>query len=105
MRFFAVPNGASLGRVANRYAYINRLKREGLLAGAPDLVLVDLAPVDCRPVMVEVKRQRGGGLSTMQVAMRDIAEGAQWHHVLARGCADGAEKLERLGFVERWWVG
>ena len=104
IRYFSVPNGARLSNRLNRYAHIYRLKREGLTPGAPDLVLVDLAPSDSRPVAIELKRRSGGSLSVMQRAMRDIAIGAGWHHILAYGAQDAVEQLMRLGFVGRWWA-
>lgn len=97
VRFFSVPNGARvLG--PKRYAHLGRLRREGLTAGAPDLVLVDLAPVDGRPTMCEVKRTRGGSMSTWQRAMEAIALGCGWHFVVAKGCADGIGQLQGLGY-------
>lgn len=98
VRFFAVPNGARLGSGKQRFARMATLKKEGLTPGAPDLVLVDLAPCDGRPVAIEVKRAKGGRLSSWQKAMREIALGCGWHYLVARGYADGVRQLRGLGY-------
>lgn len=102
IRFFSVPNGAVLGG-QNRFALLAKLKSEGLLPGAPDLVLIDPAPIDGKHVVVEMKRQagkRGGrvGLSDEQRLVIPWFEAAMWHYVLARGAESGLHQLRKLGY-------
>lgn len=92
---FAVPNGAVLGG-RNRFAQLAKLKREGLLSGAPDLVLMDRLP-DGRPVVVEMKRRKGGVTSDAQRAVLLQLVEHDWAVVLARGASDALGQLKKLG--------
>lgn len=91
----SIPNGAKLG--GNRYAQMRKLMHEGFLPGAPDLVMMTLAPRDGKPVCVEVKRP-GGKLSTAQRIVLDGMLLAGWHVVVAYGFEDGERQLRRLGY-------
>lgn len=95
---FAVPNGAVLaGASYNKYALLGRLTGEGLLRGAPDLVMVDRSPATGRPVAVEMKRC-DGRLSPVQRTVLGRMEIAGWDVVVAFGAADGIGQLQALGF-------
>ena len=97
VRYFAVPNGAILGGY-NRYAQISRLKRTGLMTGAPDLVLIDRAPTTGRPVVIDVKRARGCRLSSAQTAASTMFDRAGWHYIVAWGFDSGVNQCIRLGY-------
>ncbi len=92
---FSVPNGAIIGG-RNRFAQLKKLKREGMLSGAPDLVLMDRLP-DGRPIAVELKRQKGSVVSDAQrvVLLQLVACG--WAVVLAKGASDALGQLKKLG--------
>ena len=96
VRFFAVPNGAILGG-RNRFGQMSRLRTTGMLAGAPDLVLIDLAPATGQPVAIEMKRTTGGRLSDAQAAVHTAMRDAGWSVVVARGFADAVRQLAALG--------
>lgn len=93
--FFAAANGAMVGG-RNRFAAVNALKATGLVRGAPDLVIGTLA-LDGRPVCVEMKRMKGGGLTPEQEHMHERLRLASWHVVVGRGFDDARAQLERLG--------
>ncbi len=56
-----------------------KLKREGVRAGAPDLVLVHVSPLNGRPVMVEMKRKKGAVYSPEQLALHAVARAEGWN--------------------------
>jgi hypothetical protein len=93
---FAVPNGGlRTGREAKK------LEREGVRAGAPDLILVNMAPVNGRPVMIEMKRKRGGQYSPEQLKMHEIARREKWNVITCPPGKAGVwviEQLQQLGF-------
>lgn len=97
VKFFSVPNGAVLGG-RNRYALLGRLRAEGLLPGAPDLVLIDRAPTTGRPVAVEMKRRVGGELSRDQRAVHNAMRAAGWDVVVAWGYESATNQLTELGY-------
>ncbi len=89
----AIPNAARRSPRAAAY-----LKAEGMRAGSPDLILVQLAPSTGRPVAVELKRVEGGRVSESQAAMHEALRYAGWHVVVARGCDDALAQLAAAGF-------
>jgi hypothetical protein len=89
--YFAVPNGA---RTSPSVA--KRLKKEGMRAGAPDLVLVDLS-AGGRPVAIEMK-SANGRVSTTQMGMHVRLEAAGWVVVVGYGCGDAVGQLRALGY-------
>lgn len=119
---FAVPNGAFLGD--KRQARMSRLKAEGLQPGAPDIVLIPRGgparatgrgccecgePLDCckclmsesrcgQPIVVEMKRQKGGTLSAAQKAIHATMRDHNWTVVVAKGAADAIRQLQTMGF-------
>ena len=92
---FSVPNGAIIGG-RNRFAQLKKLKREGMLSGAPDLVLMDRLP-DGRPVAVEMKRKKGSVISDAQRVVLLQLVGCGWAVVLAKGAGDALGQLKKLG--------
>lgn len=91
--FFAVPNEG-----AREKRFGARLKRGGLKAGVPDLILVKRAPVDGRPVAVEMKRKSGGKVSEKQGAFHMTMRANGWYVIVAEGCDRAIEQLEALGY-------
>lgn len=78
----AIPNAAR--RSARTAAY---LKAEGMIAGAPDLILSRLA-TDGRPVAVEMKRAKGGRTTPAQDAMHRALACDGWVVLVCHGLDD-----------------
>lgn len=95
---FSVPNGAILGG-RNKFGLLGKLKAEGMLPGAPDLILADLDGKG-RPIAVEMKRKKGGVVSDDQRKVMGQLAACGWAVVLARGTSDALIQLKKLG-VER----
>lgn len=104
---FAVPNGASLGtrrgvsaqeRGKSAAIQMTKLKREGLLKGAVDLVLID----GCRccdyphPIGIEMKSAKGK-VSPDQAAVHERMRRAGWHVRVCRSFDDARAQIEGLG--------
>ena len=83
VRIFSIPNG---GFRDKRTA--QKLKLEGVKAGVPDLY------IPAWHCWVEMKKTKGGVLSTQQKEWRDYLQsiGDEW--ILAKGWIDGIEKLK-----------
>lgn len=95
--FFSVPNGAVIGG-KNKYALVQKLKNEGLLPGAPDLVLIKPCPIDRKPVAIEMKRQKGGKYSDAQKTVIADMRKTGWWVLTPSGAAQAIEFLQELGF-------
>lgn len=94
LRFYAVPNGTPLRTAKGKtnWGYINKLKREGVKPGVPDLVILQ----DGRALYIEMKRQKGGIRSEEQ---------KEWHSWLmnnnfSSAVCKGFEEAKYI--VERW---
>lgn len=97
IRLFSVPNGFfASGR--NRYAVVQKFKNEGMLPGAPDLVLIDRAPKTGRPVAIEMKRCGGGKLSHDQCEIIEQMRHAGWVVIIAHGAVQAIHALQALGY-------
>ena len=105
--YFAVPNGASLGtrrgvsaqaRGKSAAIQMTKLKREGLLPGAPDLILMDrcLCCDERRPIAIEMKSAKGK-VSKAQDAVHDQMEAAGWHIIVAWGFVNARVQIKGLG--------
>ena len=94
VRFFSVPNGAVLGG-RNRFALLAKLRAEGLLTGAPDLVLIDRAPTTGRPVAVEMKRRVGALLSNDQIRVHTLMRAAGWDVIVGWGAESAISQRAR----------
>lgn len=94
--FFAVPNG---GERDPREAV--KLRREGVRAGAPDLVLVHCAPINGRPTMIEMKKKKRATYSEEQLVMHAVARAEKWN-VIAPPKGHSAQwviaRLRELGY-------
>lgn len=92
---FSVPNGGIIGG-RNKWGLLTKMKAEGMLPGAPDLVLMKLSTAG-RPVAVEMKSQ-WGRLSTDQLVVHREMEKGGWVVVVGHGADDAITQLEALGF-------
>ena len=90
----AIPNAAR--RSARQAAY---LKAEGMIAGAPDLILSRLA--GGRPVAVEMKRAKGGRVTTAQAEMHRALRADGW---VVRVCWGLDDAIALLSFLYGWPV-
>lgn len=95
--FFSVPNGTMIGG-RNKYALIQKLKNEGLLPGAPDLVLIDPAPLVGVPVAIEMKKKEGGKTSDAQREVAGQMRARGWRVIVAEGADRAIELLKEIGF-------
>jgi hypothetical protein len=92
---FAVPNGAVLGG-RNKWGLLQKLRNEGLLPGAPDLVLMDRC-ADGRPIAIEMKRKAGSSVSDEQVDAGAAMMERGWVVIVAKGADDAVRQLQKLG--------
>jgi hypothetical protein len=93
---FAVPNGGK-----RSIATATQLKREGVRKGAPDLVVVNRAPANGEPTMIEMKRKKDARYSPEQLALHAVARQQKWN-VLAPEKGQSAQwvidQLQSLGY-------
>lgn len=92
--YFAMPNAAKRSvRVAAM------LKAEGMVKGAPDLVLLPAPRLEpLARVAIEMKRQKGGRVSPEQKAFHERMRAAGWIVLVAHGAGDAIAQLLRLGY-------
>jgi len=83
--FFAIPNGAKMGA-----AECAKMKREGLSAGVPDLVVLDRG----LRLALELKRREGGRVSADQQAWLDHLAGQGWDCFVAHGAEEAIAWLQ-----------
>lgn len=76
-----------------------RLKREGLVAGVPDIVIMQEIPgaPSARGMMIEMKRRKGGSLSESQKDFMERARQEGWLTHVARGADDALRYLQSFG--------
>ncbi|KKN71071.1 hypothetical protein LCGC14_0424880 [marine sediment metagenome] len=96
---FSVPNGFMVGG-KNKWALITKFKAEGMLSGAPDLIVMRQTFVDqeFRPVAIEMKRE---GLSQVLPEQKEIHERMRregWHVIVAYGSQDAIRQIDELSF-------
>lgn len=94
--FCAVPNGR--GKVKPWVGAI--WKREGLVAGAPDLLIFDAPPCadEYCGVALEMKDIEGDGPTDSQRSFLEALEARGWMPLVAYGAVDAFKKLTALGF-------
>ena len=90
VRVFAIPNGGLRGIAA-----AGRLKAEGVSAGVPDLF------VPAWLLWIEMKREKGGSVSSEQQSWHDYLRNLGHHVIVGRGQEDAKEKMRNLGFVPK----
>ncbi len=93
--FCSVPNGARTS-----WTVAKRLKAEGLVAGAPDLLIFDPPPVnmDRRGVALEMKAPDGAKPSPEQLEWQARLTARGWVALVCYGHADALGELARLGY-------
>jgi len=90
---FAVPNGGKRGKIE-----AIGLKRQGVQAGVPDLVLPG-QDSRWRCLAIELKRQKGGRVSEEQEQWHNLLRACGWRVLVCYGCADAVRQLEQLGLL------
>lgn len=96
---FSVPNEQGRNR---SFALANYRRALGCVAGAPDIVIVSLAPLNDRPTAVEMKRIKGSYLTEGQVAFLDKLRQEGWNVVVGKGHSDAISQLTGdLGYAKR----
>lgn len=89
---FSVPNGAHLaGNGWQRAVKIKKLKAEGMLPGAPDLI------IPAWRIAIEFKRtKRSAGVSDEQSAVHDALRACGWAVIVAYGFTDAMAQLGQI---------
>jgi len=85
VRIFAIPNGGW-----RHPSSIGRLKKEGVVAGVPDLF------IPAWKIWVEIKRVSGGKLSAVQSDWKQYLESVGYVVVVARGCEEAKKMVLML---------
>ncbi len=82
---YAVPNGGLRDAITSK-----RLKDEGATSGIPDLQIV----LDGgRVIWLEMKRRKGGSVSTTQKAIHEKLEGLGHTVIVAKGAKEAVDLL------------
>lgn len=92
---FAVPNG---GRRNPREAVA--LRRQGVQAGIPDLVLPG-PDARWRCLAIEMKRRQGGRVSEEQEACHRLLRACGWQVLVCHGADDALAQLQALGVLPK----
>ena len=89
----AIPNGAR--RNPRQAAW---LKAEGMIAGAPDLVLAQMALINGvrRPVAIEMKRANGGRVSVSQERVHYCLVTCGWIVLVCYGLDDAIRQVSHV---------
>jgi|688.fasta_scaffold07353_15 Holliday junction resolvase len=90
---FAVPNGGRRGKLE-----AIRMKRQGVAAGVPDLVLPGPDP-RWRCLAIELKRQKGGRVAPEQEDWHRVLRSCGWKVLVCYGAADACAQLRALGVL------
>lgn len=93
LHLFAVPNGAWLaGSSRQRAALVNKMKKEGMRSGVPDLVLA-IPRGGYHGLFIEMKRSKGGTVSEQQKKyMATLNE----HGYLATVCRGSGSAIDEI---------
>tara|TARA_R110002126_G_scaffold70288_5_gene177052 strand:+ start:1402 stop:1773 length:372 start_codon:yes stop_codon:yes gene_type:complete len=89
--WWAVPNGEQRSRMTGA-----RLKRQGVIAGAADLMLLDCGKLYCLELKTEVGKQ-----SAVQEKFAGRIETAGGEYICAYGLKQALEELWRIGVLKR----
>jgi len=79
---FAIPNGGARSRITG-----GKLKLEGVLPGVPDLFIPEWR------LWVEMKRQKGGAVSSEQREIMAYLEAVGYTCIVAKGCEDAVRQV------------
>jgi len=93
--FFSVPNGAVLNRSrgqAQRMRDIAYYKAEGFRPGAPDLLIFSKPNTGHDGVALEMKKAKGGVVSSNQMDCGRDLEGCNWLYLVGHGGSDAVGK-------------
>lgn len=95
IHFCAIPNGGKRGPIAGRI-----LKAEGVVAGAPDILIFDRPPwyANSIGVALEMKAPGGSKPSAHQLEFLSALEKRGWIVIIAYGAHEAFERLALLGF-------
>lgn len=95
IHFCAIPNGGKRGPIAGRI-----LKAEGVVAGAPDIMIFDRPPArpECVGVALEMKAPDGTKPSKVQLDFLWALDKRGWAVVIAYGAHEAFDALTKLGF-------
>ncbi len=88
-----IPNGGF-----RSYRSATEMKRLGQLKGMPDLFLFDRAPSTGQTVWIEMKRRKGGSLSSHQKAVHEKLRARGDVVIVAKGAEDALDQLSALGY-------
>lgn len=88
----SVPNEGKRSVAGHR-----RMEALGRLKGAPDLVLLTLAPKDGLPVAIEMKGG-GGSVAPAQKKAHATMRAEGWHVAVCWSCREAVEFLRGLGY-------
>lgn len=86
---FAVPNGGSRNKIE-----AVRLKREGVKAGVPDMIL-PVARGGYHSLAIELKRTLGGRVSEEQKAWLEALNAQGWYTVVCNGAMAAVDVIQR----------
>jgi hypothetical protein len=77
-----------------------RLKRLGVKAGVPDVLIFDLPPHmdrrECAGIAIELKRERGGALSDAQRQWLEELRKRRWIAEVCHGAQEAFELLQKI---------
>ena len=85
VRIFAIPNGGGRSKAAGA-----RFKAEGVSAGVPDLF------IPAWRLWIEMKRTKGGSVSTEQQDWAKYLSGVGYKTIFCRGFEDAKNKIHTL---------
>ena len=84
-RYKATPNGMCAGSGGGRFAYIAKMKRQGLKTGYPDIDIY-VKNSKFNMLIIEMKRQEGGVLSPEQKNWLNWLDTNGYCVAVAKGC-------------------
>ena len=97
----AALNGVHLkGGKLTRIRQWARFVRLGALAGSPDLIIVEPAPLDGHSTAIEMK-SKTGSTSKIQKAVHAKMRAAGWHLIVGRGADNSILQLMAVGYGVR----
>ena len=82
-----IPSGAMIGG-RNRFGAINQLKSMGWCNGIPDIFIPEWK------LWIEMKRAKGGTVSSEQKAILKMLNQSGYHAFVARGCGEAIAIVE-----------
>lgn len=82
-----------------KWRILNKLKKMGMKSGVPDFVILTRPPMpEARAVFLELKRHKGGKISSAQEEWHRALEAEGFMVIVARGFEDARKKLKQLGY-------